>query len=99
MTGNSHNNFLNGQKARLEEMLQSGQNKTKVQRALQKIEKELYGVCASEDCRAIIPDARLALNPIEEHCVHCKTELEEIDRRRNRGQAPYIQRMTTGHLF
>ena len=51
---------------------------TKIEAALERIEKGTFGVC--ETCAAPIGAARLKARPITTLCIDCKTESERVER-------------------
>lgn len=85
-------------RARLEAMHATGQNSEQVRRALQKIDKDLYGVCEHEDCRTIIHFDRLLSEPTAKYCTECQSALEEAQRRQHITNAPTVQR-SLGYLY
>lgn len=51
----------------------------KIKEALQRIEDGEYGVCVS--CGEEISEKRLIARPVATHCIDCKTEAEQLERR------------------
>lgn len=51
----------------------------KIQEGLQRIEDGEYGVCTS--CGEEISEKRLIARPVATHCIDCKTEAEQLERR------------------
>jgi len=51
----------------------------KIQQALQRIEDGEYGVC--QHCGEEISERRLIARPVATHCIDCKTEAEQLERR------------------
>ena len=50
-----------------------------VEEAIKKIKNGSYGVCS--ECEGTIPEGRLELVPLTEHCVHCLETLENNRKR------------------
>ena len=50
----------------------------KIEKALNKIEKEEYGVC--EECEEEIGHKRLEARPVTDLCIRCKEEQERVER-------------------
>ena len=51
----------------------------KIRVALEKIEIEEYGYCVT--CGNDITEKRLIARPVATHCIDCKTEAEQLERR------------------
>lgn len=51
----------------------------KVKEALKKIVEGSYGIC--ESCSEPIAVKRLLVRPVTTYCIHCKSEMEEEERR------------------
>jgi DnaK suppressor protein len=51
----------------------------KIQGALQRIDEGEYGICAA--CGSEISEKRLLARPVATHCIDCKTEAEQLERR------------------
>lgn len=51
----------------------------KIKDALQRIEDGEYGYCVS--CGEEISEKRLIARPVATHCIDCKTEAEQLERR------------------
>ncbi|MCX8117759.1 MAG: RNA polymerase-binding protein DksA [Desulfobacterota bacterium] len=51
----------------------------KVKEALDRIDNGTFGIC--ESCGRPISEKRLLARPMTTHCIECKTELEEKERR------------------
>lgn len=51
----------------------------KIQDALQRMDDGEYGVCTS--CGEEISEKRLIARPVATHCIDCKTEAEQLERR------------------
>ena len=51
----------------------------KIKEALQRIDDGEYGVCVS--CGEEISEKRLIARPVATHCIDCKTEAEQLERR------------------
>jgi DnaK suppressor protein len=51
---------------------------TKIDQALERIEKGTYGIC--EDCEQEIGVKRLQARPVTTMCIECKTEQEEKEK-------------------
>lgn len=51
----------------------------KLRQALQRIEDDEYGVCIA--CGDDISEKRLMARPVATHCIDCKTEAEQQERR------------------
>ena len=51
----------------------------KIKEALQRIDDGEYGVCSS--CGEEISEKRLIARPVATHCIDCKTEAEQLERR------------------
>lgn len=51
----------------------------KIRRALQRIDEGDYGVCVA--CGGEISEKRLIARPVATHCIDCKTEAEQLERR------------------
>ncbi|MCB9760218.1 MAG: RNA polymerase-binding protein DksA [Alphaproteobacteria bacterium] len=54
----------------------------KIQAALQRLEDGEYGYCIN--CGDDIPEKRLMARPVATHCIDCKTEAEQLERRTRR---------------
>lgn len=52
----------------------------KIRAALQRIEDGEYGICVA--CGEDISERRLMARPVASHCIDCKTEMEQLERRR-----------------
>ncbi len=53
---------------------------SKIQEALERIDKGTYGIC--EECGEEISEPRLIARPVTTLCIDCKTSQEEDERRR-----------------
>jgi DnaK suppressor protein len=53
---------------------------SKIQEALDRIDKGTYGIC--EECGEDISEPRLIARPVTTLCIDCKTSQEEDERRR-----------------
>ncbi len=51
----------------------------KIQDAIQRMDDGEYGVCSS--CGEEITEKRLIARPVATHCIDCKTEAEQLERR------------------
>lgn len=51
----------------------------KIRQALQRIDEGEYGVCVA--CGEDISEKRLIARPVATHCIDCKTEAEQLERR------------------
>lgn len=51
----------------------------KIREALERIDSGEYGACVV--CGDPIPERRLLARPVATHCVDCKTEAEQLERR------------------
>ena len=51
----------------------------KIKLALERIEEGEYGMCAA--CGSEISEKRLIARPVATHCIDCKTEAEQLERR------------------
>ena len=51
----------------------------KIQDALERIGDGTYGVCVA--CGGDIDERRLMARPVATHCIDCKTEAEQLERR------------------
>ena len=58
---------------------------TKVEGALKKLEAGIFGEC--ESCGEDIGLKRLEARPVAELCIECKSEQEQLERKRYRGRA------------
>jgi len=52
----------------------------KIQMALQRVADAEYGICVA--CGEDIGERRLMARPMATHCIDCKTEAEQLERRR-----------------
>jgi DnaK suppressor protein len=59
----------------LTKLSRNGLSKGNILRALQKIEKRIYGIC--EECEEEIPINRLRAIPDTSYCLACQMDLEE----------------------
>jgi len=51
----------------------------KIRQALQRLDESEYGVCVV--CGEEISERRLLASPVATHCIDCKTEAEQLERR------------------
>ncbi len=51
----------------------------KIRQALQRIDEGEYGICVV--CGEEISERRLLARPVATHCIDCKTEAEQLERR------------------
>jgi DnaK suppressor protein len=55
--------------------------RTKIERALERIEKGSFGIC--EECGEEISEGRLKARPVTTLCIKCKEEQEQQEKTRN----------------
>ena len=54
----------------------------KLRQALRRLQDDEYGVCVA--CGEDISEKRLLARPVATHCIDCKTEAEQLERRHQR---------------
>jgi DnaK suppressor protein len=52
----------------------------KIQEAIQRVGEGSYGVCVA--CGEDIDERRLMARPVATHCIDCKTEAEQLERKK-----------------
>lgn len=55
---------------------------SKIRQALKRMDEGEYGVCVA--CGEDISERRLMARPVATHCIDCKTEAEQMERRGSR---------------
>ena len=52
----------------------------KIRDALKRLDEDEYGICVA--CGEDIDERRLMARPVATHCIDCKTEAEQVERRK-----------------
>ena len=55
---------------------------SKIRKALKRMDEGEYGICVA--CGEDISERRLMARPVATHCIDCKTEAEQMERRSGR---------------